>query len=322
MKTTANFASGKNDYRAGRQAASRVGVMLLLAAGALLAGGGYWFSQRTTQPPVAVVEDPVPAFALSPATQKILAGLTAPIEVWFYAPAEAVALPENLRGYITRVGTLLAEFERGADGKLRVSRRDPQGDAAARTAAGAAGVVPFASETGEIVYLGLTVGNASRIESIAPLAPEWEAALESDISRAIQRVAAKTTTAPMARSVVQREVQPAPIDPVVSEQLLRMFPDLKTRSFDEMAQELRVATLEEFKSATAEMQTKVSAAQQALAAAQANKSEAEQQEALKNFQQVQAEQAEKLKGITAWLQERLTALQQLKSARELSAPSH
>src|SRR5688572_6430557 len=100
-----------------------------------------------------------------------------------------------------------------------------------------------------------------------------------------------------------------------------MFPDLQTRSYDSMAQELRTATLEEFKTATAELQSKVSAAQQALADAQANKGAAEQQEAQQNFQRVQAEQAEKLKAITAWLQDRLTVLQRLKSTPELSAPA-
>jgi hypothetical protein len=321
MKTVANITSGKNDYRAGCQAASRVGVLLLLAAGVLLAGGGYWFSHQAKQPPVVDPVDPAPVLGLSPSTQKILAGLTAPIEVWFYAPAEAVTLPEGLRSYITRVGNLLAEYERVAQGKFRVSRTDPQTDATAKQAASAAGVVPFASETGEIVYLGLTVGSGARVESITPLAPEWETALESDISRAIQRLMAKAVLPSGAKTVARGEVQSAPIDPAVSEQLLRLFPDLKTRSYDDMAQELRVAALEEFKAATTELQTKVSAAQKALAAAQANKSEAEQQEALKNFQQVQAQQAEKLKGITAWLQERLTTLQQLKSAPDLSAPA-
>ena len=164
-------------------------------------------------------------------------------------------------------------------------------------------------------------GSGARVESITPLAPEWETALESDLSRAIQRVTAKAVLSGGGKAGARGAVQAAPIDPAVSEQLLRLFPDLKTRSYDAMAQELRVAALEEFKTATTELQTKVSAAQQALAAAQANKGEAEQQEALKNFQQVQAEQAEKLKGITAWLQERLTALQQLKSASDLSSPA-
>jgi hypothetical protein len=66
------------------------------------------------------------------------------------------------------------------------------------------------------------------------------------------------------------------------------------------------------------MQTKVSVAQQALAEAQANKSAVEQQAALQDFQRVQTKQTEKLKGLTEWLQERLTVLQQFKAAPGLS----
>ena len=145
--------------------------------------------------------------------------------------------------------------------------------------------------------------------------------MESDLSRAIQRLTTQVASVRPARPGGRPATQPEPINPATSEQLLKMFPDLASRSYDSMAQELRTATLEEFKTATAELQTKVSAAQQALADAQANKSAAEQQEALQNFQRVQAEQAEKLKGITAWLQERLTVLQRLKATPELSTPA-
>jgi hypothetical protein len=48
------------------------------------------------------------------------------------------------------VAALLAEYERVAAGKVRVLKNDPQTDAAAKVAAGAAGVVPFASANGEI----------------------------------------------------------------------------------------------------------------------------------------------------------------------------
>lgn len=321
MKTTANLRSKKNERRPDQRAASRLAVVILLGAGLLLAGGGFWFSSRTKQLPVETAAATPATVGLSATTQKILASLTTSIEVRFFAPDEAVTLPEHLRSYITRVAQLLAEYERDAAGKLRVRRSDPQTDAAAKTAASAAGVIPFASETGEIVYLGLTVGNGTQIESITPLAPEWEAALESDLSRAIQRLAAKPRSAAAARTAGQKSVPVTPMDPAISEQLLKLFPDLKIRAYDDMAQELRTAALEEFKTATAELQTKMSAAQQALAQAQANKSAAEQQAAWQDFQRVQAEQTEKLKGITAWLQERLTVLQQLKAAPELSPPA-
>ena len=113
---------------------------------------------------------------------------------------------------------------------------------------------------------------------------------------------------------------PAPIDPAISEELLKRFPDLTSRSFDETAQVLREGAMEEFKTAAIEMQAKVQGAQQQLAAARKNKSEAEQQAALKAFQEVQAEQVHKLKQIAAQLQERIVVLQRLKDTSAPPAP--
>lgn len=276
----------------------------------------YW--RHTRQSQIPAVESVAPGVVLSETTAKILAGLESPVDLRFFAPADVRALPEELGGYLNRVETLLAEYERVAAGKVRVRKNDPQTDAAAKVAAGAAGVVPFASANGEIIYLGLTVGAGARIESIAPLAPEWEAALESDVSRAIARVTAKQ----IARSVspaTQAPVAPTPIDPALSEELLRTFPDLATQSFEAVAKVMRERTLEEFKIAAAEMQTKVAEAQKALAEAQANKSEAAVVTAQQELRRIQAEQSSKLNGITANLQERIAALQQLKTAPNLPA---
>lgn len=300
-------------------APNRAPLFLLTLVGLVLIGGGglCWmqFRNRTT----IILEPASNSVNLSDSTRRILDELSAPLEIRFFAPGETSVVPEYLRGYIGRVANLLAEYEQAAAGKLRVQQSDPQTNPPARTAAQAAGLNPFTTETGELIYLGLTVGTSTQIETIAPLAPEWEAALESDLSRAIQRVATKLATARPPRPANRAAVQAAPVDPAVNAQLLKLFPDLKTRPYDDMAQELRLATLEEFKVATAELQSKLSAAQQTLADAQASQSAAEQAAASKNFQQVQVEQTEKLKAITAWLQERLTALQQLKSAPELSA---
>jgi hypothetical protein len=289
-----------------------VGVILLAAAG--------WFYGRMNKHKPRLVESPAASESggiLSETTTRILAGLEKPIDLRLFAPADVRGLPADLGGYVSRVENFLAEYELAAAGKLRVVKSDPQVDAAAKAAAGAAGVVPFASENGEIVYLGLTVGNGARIEAIAPLAPEWEAALESDVSRAILRVATKLA-APV-KSVAQTPAPPAPIDPVISEELLRTFPNLASQPFEATANILREQALEEFKTATVEMQSKVTAAQQALAEAQANKSAAAQQSARQAFQKVQAEQADKLKAITARLQERITVLERLKTGSQSSS---
>jgi len=102
--------------------------------------------------------------------------------------------------------------------------------------------------------------------------------------------------------------------------LLKAFPDLASRSFEDAARVLREGALEEFKSAAIELQAKVQLAQQTLAEARQNKSEAEQQAALKAFQGVQAEQLHKLKQITTRLQECIAVLQRLKDTSAPPAP--
>lgn len=319
MKPVTNNNSNKADRRSSTGAAGRVGLLGFLALIIILAGGGLWYWRSSNQPPAEIGTASGPIAELSETTTRILAGLVSPIELRLYAPTDVSGLPAGLGGYVTRVESLLAEYARVADGKVRVIKRDPQSDAAAKAEAGAAGVVPFASQNGEIVYLGLTVGNGARVETVAPLAPEWEAALEPDVSRAISRVLA-TTTAP-ARSPVPTAAAAAPIDPAISEELLKAFPDLASRSFEDAAQALRAVTLEEFKAAAIEMQAKVQVAQQALAAARQNKSEAEQQAALKAFQQVQSEQTHKIKQIAARLQDRIVVLERLKNATAAPAPT-
>lgn len=300
------------------RAAVNVWLIVLIAFLATVGGSWFYWSQRQ-QPSVAEVVPVAPAVVLSETTAKILAGLDTTVEVRLFVPRDPGVLPSAVAGYCSRIEDLLREYERVAAGKLLVIHSDPEMDAAAKAAAGAAGVGPVATESGEIYYLGLTVGNGSRSETIAPLATEWEAALESDLSRAILRVTAKNSGVVRVNSSSATPGQPAPIDPTISEELLRAFPDLATRSFDDVALSLRQHTLEEFKIAAAELQTKMAEAQKKLADAQANKSEAAQQAAAKELQLLQTEQANKLGGITAQLQERITVLQQLKAASNLPA---
>lgn len=317
-----NFAEQKfSPARRGGSATAAVQLRwLVIGAIIFLVAGGWFYWRQTKQPVVEVVVPVAPGVTLSESTTRILSGLDSAIELRLFAPAADAVLPADLGGYLARVESLLAEYERVAAGKLRLVKSDPQTDRAAKAAAGAAGVVPFASESGEIVYLGLTVGAGARIESIAPLAPEWEAALESDVSRAIARVTAKQITRSVA-AANQSPATPAPIDPVISEELLRAFPDLAAQPFDAVAKIMRERTLEEFKIAAAETQAKVTEAQKSLAEAQAQKSEAAVLAAQKILQRVQADQTGKLNGITAQLQERITVLEQLKAAPNLSAPS-
>lgn len=306
--------------KSGATARAAINVWWILVMAGLAAATAGWFFWRQRQlPPAPEVAAATPAVVLTDATVKILTSLEKNVEVKFFVPRDPGLLPSELQAYVGRITDLLLEYERVATGKILVAHCDPQTDAGAKAAAGVAGVTPVATEHGEIYYLGLTVGNESRRETIAPLAPEWEAALESDLSRAILRVSAKTPVGVGGNTSPATPAQPAPIDPAISEELLRTFPDLASRSFDDLALSLRQRTLEDFKIAAAELQTKMAEAQKKLAAAQANKSEAAQQEAAKELEQLQTVQANKLGGITARLQERIVTLQQLKAASKLPA---
>jgi hypothetical protein len=141
---------------------------------------------------------------------------------------------------------------------------------------------------------------------LAQLSPEWEPALESDLSRSIARI---IDTKP---EVPQSITSTAPATSAATEEVKRSIPNMASVSLDEGKQLLRAAALKDFKDAAAQMEIQVKEAQRQLTAAQNGKSEAEQQAAMKNLQQVQAEQSEKLKQIAARLQSQLAALEQLK----------
>jgi hypothetical protein len=241
---------------------------------------------------------------------KMLIELTAPVELRWYRPTDASGLSAELHGYVSRVGELLTEYDRLAAGKLSVIPQDPQGNAAAKAAASQAGIIPFADAKGDSIYLGLVAICGSQTAPV-PLNPEWESALEADLSRAIQRVSGKPGAAPVKSATGSAPV----IDPAVSDELLRQFPDLASRSFEELAQSLRLAAFREFEAATAELQGKVTLAQKELTEAQANNGTVAADAARQNLQRVQAEQADKLKAITARLQERIQTLQQLKNVQ-------
>jgi ABC-type uncharacterized transport system involved in gliding motility auxiliary subunit len=250
---------------------------------------------------------------LSDSTKVILQGLTALVEIRLYCPADASDLPDTIDAFAARIQRMLAEYVRVANGRIKVIQGDPQTDSVVNSAAGELGMVPFSKTSGRISYLGIAVNCGRRTEVMPQLAPEWEAALESDLSRAIRRV----STSPVSQGlpVAQTMESPTPIDPAVSEELLKMFPDLQSLSFDDAAKALRETALEEFKSAAIEMQSKVQIAQQKLAESREQNSGSDQQLALKEFQRVQSEQSDKLKQITARLQTRITVLERLKSVR-------
>lgn len=297
-------AAGK---QSGNRASARIVVLVAVAFVLGLACGGYVYF-RKVKSEMPAIEQPAD-LVLSDSTRTILQRLDSPVDLRFYSPSDLATLPDSLSAFAARASQLLSAYEQAGGGNIRLVQSDPALQSPAKTMAGAEGVLPFSGRNGQVCYLGITVAKGDRKETIPQLSPDWETALESDISRAIARVSASVgmPTAP----AVQGGASTTPVDPAISEELLRTIPDLDSRSFDDAAKLLREAALAEFAAAVQEMQSKIGEKQKELAA-QSNKPDSDQQAAVKQLQQVQTEQGKKLSEITARLQARLQVLERLK----------
>lgn len=311
---TTNSSPALPRTQSSNHAGARIVVLVVVAFVLGLACGSYFYFRKVkseappTEQPVGVV--------LSDSTRTILQRLDSPVDIRFYSPSDPAALPDSLSAFAARVSQLLSAYEQAGGGNIRLVQSDPSLQSLAKTTAGAEGVLPFSGNNGQVCYLGITVARPDRKETIPQLSPDWEAALESDLSRAIARVTASTATP--AAPAMQTGGSAAPVDPGISEELLRTIPDLESRSFDDAAKVLREGALAEFKAAVQEMQSKIQETQKGLAA-QSNTSEADQQAAVKQLQQVQSEQSKKLSEITARLQARLQVLERLKGVNPSKA---
>ncbi len=303
-------ASDKTADAKGRRSRRPWALVVAVVMLALMVGA--WRVVRSKVSEVRVVET-AEFIQLSDATLKILQTLDAPVTVRFYGPSDITKLSARMQAVAIHASALLAEYERVADGKLLVTRRDTCADAAARSAAGADGIVPFNDANGEVHSLGIVIRRDKRTEVMPQLSADWQVALESDLSRAIVRV-----SAPLVASVptfAPQTISPSPIDPAISEELLKIFPDLDSWTLDDAANHLRKVTLEKFTAVVTGTSNNVQAAQSNLAAAQKSGSAESQQKALAEFQKAQRQQEHTLKQVAADLQDRIAVLARLKRAQ-------
>lgn len=162
------------------------------------------------------------AYTLSPGTREILAKLDTPVQIRFYATQDDNEVPVILKTYAQRVEDLLGEFKR-ASRFVEITRLDPQPDSDAEDSANLDGVEGQPLQSGEKIYLGLSVSLLDSKEAIPFLTPTRERLLEYDIARAISRVAnpkkpvvGLLTTLPVAGSgqpnflMMQNQQRPAP----------------------------------------------------------------------------------------------------------------
>jgi gliding motility-associatede transport system auxiliary component len=128
-------------------------------------------------------------YTLSPATRAILKKLDAPVTLRLYISKGEDAVPVQLRGFAQRVEDMVQEFKSAADGKLIVEKFNPTPDSDEEDAAQLDGIEPQTLLSGGQFYLGLTVSQLDRKQTIAAISPQREQLLEYDLIRAIANVA-------------------------------------------------------------------------------------------------------------------------------------
>ena len=290
--------------RPGEQAGTRTIVLLLVICLLGVAGGAFWFySASKSAPPAADVQ---PVSPLSDSTRAALGRLESPLEIRFYALLDPATVPAPVTAFAGRVGQLLSAYQQEAGGKIKVVSFSSQASSDLNAAV-ADGVTVFNLDKGEASYLGVAFLLNGRKEALPHLAPEWEPALESDVTRAIIRLldASRAVAAPTAVSQVNT---------AAVQQVRALIPDLAAVSVLAGKEILQDAAYKEFTVAAKEMQAQVKDAEQRLSQAQNGGTEAERQAALKRLQEVQAEQAEKLKEIAARSMAMMNTFQQLKAS--------
>lgn len=255
-----------------------------------------------TQRPARPGQSRQPAPELSASTKEVLSRLTQPVEMRFYSLLDAGA-PPGLGAFAQRVDQLLREYQQQANGNIALTRFNSRTNTDSETAL-ADGIKGFGLDKGEGCYLGIAFLSAGKKEALPELAPEWEPALEADISRALERV---TQPAPTPRAG-----PPPASNSALAAQLRQQLPNLDAMPLEEGLRSLRENSVKEFAAAATELQARVQEAQARVAQARQNGSAADQDAAIKDLQALQAEQARRLKDIAAQAQARMDALRRLK----------
>jgi hypothetical protein len=294
--------------RPGERAAARtillLGIVLLLG----IAATAYWFYaiSKHSQAGTSNEAGSSPTIQLSASTRAVLSRLDAPVELRFYAVLDPASVSDSVTAFARRVDELLSTYQEAAGDKIKVTRFTSESNLNPN-AAPDDGIHAFNLDKGEACFLGLALVFKGRKESLPRLAPEWEQALEPDITRAIARLldAAQPIPAPVAVSQ---------INTTAVQEVKVMIPDLTAVSVEEGTRILQEAAFKDFTAAAKEMAAQVKEAEHRFLQTQQGGTEADQQAARARLQQVQNEQTEKLKEIAARSKAQLDTFQQIKAA--------
>jgi ABC-type uncharacterized transport system len=294
--------------RPGEQAGARTSILLLAVCLLGIAGGAFWFYRGSQRSPASAngQASNTPASMLSDSTRAALGRLESPLEIRLYALLDPGTVPDSVIAFAGRVGQLLSAYQQEAGGKIKVigvtSQSNPNANAAL-----ADGITLFNLDKGDACYLGITLGLKGHKETLPHLSPEWEQALEPDLTRAIIRLVDSPHSFTVPTVVSQ-------INTAAVQQVRALIPDLAAVSVQAGREILQDAAYKEFAAAAKEMQAQVKEAEQRLTQAQKGGTEAEQQAARQDLQKLKAQQSEKLKQIAAKSAAQIDAFQQIKAA--------
>ncbi|MGP8200639.1 MAG: Gldg family protein [Limisphaerales bacterium] len=298
--TRPNEATGKRPSGDPARSGRIIAALVFFLAGAALSA--LWFTRGVWLHSSA--ENPV---AFSTATRAVLSHLDAPVEIRFYSMLDASSVPEPVQAFAGRVDQLLGRYEQAGGGRVRVVRCETFSNSSAN-AAEADGINAFNNDKGNACFLGIAVVCGGQKESLPRLVPEWEQALEPDLTRAITRAIARAVES---RPGAQRVAR---IDTSSLDAVRKAIPDLDAVSLEEGTRILRDASMVKFKQAVNEMDASLKDAEQRLIQAQASQSEAAQQSAAEELRKIQAEGTRKIQQIAQDSHAQIAALQQLKKA--------
>ena len=130
-------------------------------------------------------------YTISAGTEKVLAEIEQPVELYFFYSDQASKDLPTLRNYAKRVEEMLKAYERAAEGKLKLHIVDPQPFSAEEDQAAEFGLqaVPL-NAGGDKLYFGLAGRVGDGVPQAIPVfALDQEEFLEYDLSRLVQSLA-------------------------------------------------------------------------------------------------------------------------------------
>ncbi|NBV22849.1 MAG: hypothetical protein EBS05_13150 [Proteobacteria bacterium] len=130
-------------------------------------------------------------YTLSDGTKKIIGKLDTKVKIRLYYSQRDNAMPVFLKTYAQRVEDLLVELRQQSK-YIEIEKLDPQPDSDAEDSANLDGVEGQPTQTGEKIYLGVSINCLDQKVALPFLSPEREKLLEYDLARAIARVANPT----------------------------------------------------------------------------------------------------------------------------------